>query len=225
MKNNRKSQSTIVADLEKEMTEPEKEYYEELAEEIGEAAIKGGKLPAVLTRDEVFILLEAPPEKKKRDRLIIRLLYATGIRVAELCDLKFCDIFYPEDTIFIRSGKGDKDRYVCADKRTFEMLKKWQGEKPLENNVIDIEVRQVRRVVDKYGEETEIAQKYEAMGRSFSPHSFRHSFATHCYENGMDLFSLKGLLGHKYLETTELYCECSMEQKKSKYKESHELAR
>jgi len=61
------------------------------------------------------------------------------------------------------------------------------------------------------------------MGRSFSPHSFRHAFATHCAENGMDLFTLKKLMWHAFLETTELYMAMSMEKARKEYEGSHEL--
>ena len=61
------------------------------------------------------------------------------------------------------------------------------------------------------------------MGRSFSPHSFRHAFATHCSENGMDLFTLKKLMGHTFLETTELYVATNMEKARKEYKKAHEL--
>ncbi|MHC9539346.1 MAG: tyrosine-type recombinase/integrase [Vulcanimicrobiota bacterium] len=132
-------------------------------------------------------------------------------------------MFYSERTIFIRSGKEDKDRYVCADPKTFEMLKIWQGDKGPDALIFEISDRQVQRIVDKYGEMTGISQKYEAMGRSFSPHSFRHAFATHCAENGMDLFTLKKLMGHAFLETTELYVATSMEKAKREYEGSHEL--
>ena len=198
------------------------EYYAELVSELGdEEALKGGKLPAVPTREEVRQILEVA--EPGRDAMILRLFYATGIRLAELTARQFCDIFYSERTIFIRSGKEDKDRYVCADPKTFEMLRAWQGDQGPDVLIFDVSDRQVQRIVDKYGEMTGISQKYEAMGRSFSPHSFRHAFATHCAENGMDLFTLKKLMGHAFLETTELYVATSMEKARKEYEGSHEL--
>jgi len=70
---------------------------------------------------------------------------------------------------------------------------------------------------------TGISKRYEAMRRSFSQHSFRHAFTTHCAENGMDLFTPKKLMGHAFLETTELYVATSMEKAKREYEGSHEL--
>ena len=94
-------------------------------------------------------------------------------------------------TIFIREGKGGKDRYVCADPETFEMLKAWQeeGNKSPYDSVPGVKVRQIRRIVEKAGDMTGVSQKYDAMDRVFSAHSFRHAFATHLYENGMSILN------------------------------------
>lgn len=193
----------------------------ELVNELGEEAIKGKKIPAVPTRKEVFRLIRAAPPV--RDRLIIRLLYASGLRVGELVALKKADVRPSERTLFVRSGKGDKDRYVCIDPRTMRMLGHWMTVSPEAEMVLDIEERQVARVVKKYGQKLGLVQKYEQMGRSFSPHSLRHSMATHCYENGMDLFTLRKLLGHEFLSTTEMYIETAMKRRRRVYRRTHEL--
>ncbi|VUT25401.1 MAG: putative tyrosine recombinase XerC-like protein [Candidatus Methanolliviera sp. GoM_asphalt] len=209
---------------------PREEIAAELRDELGPKAEEKHKLPAILTREECKKLLNAFKKGKKapRNRLIIRLLYATGIRIEELANLKFCDIFYDNQTIFIREGKGKKDRYVCADLKTFELLKKWQEagqeDKPLEDSVPGIKIRQIRRIVEKAGDITGISQKYDAMNRIYSAHSFRHAFATHLFENGMSLFAIKKLLGHEFLETTEIYINCTIEQARKEYKETNPLS-
>ena len=147
----------------------------------------------------------------------MRLLYTTGMRIGELDNLKFCDVNYDDQRIFIRAGKGDKDRYVLTDKRTLEELKEWQGDKQVSERVVGIRIRQLRRVVERAGAITGIAAKYEAMGRTYSPHCFRHAFATHLYEQGTSLFVIKKLLGHEYLTTTEIYVTCSMETMRKEY--------
>ena len=165
-------------------------------------------LPAILSRKECNDLLNAYPEttkKNKRNRLVIRLLYSTGIRIAELSNLKYCDLNFDDNTIFIRSGKGDKDRYVCCDVETMKILKEKLKNFQLSDNIFKVSIRQLRRIVEKAGTITGISEKYEAMNRVFSAHSLRHAFATHCYENGMRIFTLKKLLGHQYLGTTEIY--------------------
>ena len=158
--------------------------------------------------------------------MILRLLYSTGMRVQELANLKFCDIFYDNQTIFIREGKGGKDRYVCADQKTFELLREWQQEddKSLEDSVPGIKVRQIKRIVEKAGEITGISQKYDAMNRVYSAHSFRHAFATHLYENGMSIFAIKKLLGHEFLTTTEIYINCTIKQARKEYEEANPLS-
>ena len=155
-----------------------------------------------------------------RNNLISRILYATGIRGEELENLKVCDLNYDQGTVFIRAGKGDKDRYVCCDEETFRLIRKWceEQKKGIADPVIGLTVRQIRRVVEEAGRITGIAKKYEAMGRVFSSHSLRHAFATHCYENGIRTLSLKKLMGHEFLATTEVYLYTSMRYEVEEFK-------
>lgn len=165
-------------------------------------------LPAVLTRKECAQLIAFYPwgnQDEKRNHLAIRVLYATGVRIAELAALKYCDLDYENRVVFVRSGKGNKDRYCVMDQDTADKLKEYQGSAASSDSVFSLSDRQLRRIIEKAGTETGIAAKYEAMGRIFSPHSFRHAFATHCFENGIRIFSLKKLLGHEFIGTTEIY--------------------
>lgn len=183
------------------------------------------KLPATLSREECQSLMSAYKEGKLafRNNLIIRVLYATGLRAEEIENLKFCDIFYDNKTIFVRAGKGDKDRYCGIDKTTLELLKKWQEGKELSESVFGLSLRQIRRVVEGAGEMTGISQKYEAMGRVFSTHSLRHSFATHCYENGMRLPTLQRFMGHEYILTTMVYLYTAQRYDVAEYERCHPL--
>ncbi|CAM9319903.1 unnamed protein product, partial [Phaeothamnion confervicola] len=184
-------------------------------------------LPATPTREEIRQLLEAPSLTDRtgpRDRLILRTLYATGIRLAELCALKFADINYEGQSLFIRDGKGAKDRYVLADVQTMAMLKQWQGDQGPEAVVFDLSDRQIERLVTQYGTQTGLTQKYAAMDRGLSPHSFRHAYATHFYENGVDLFTLKRLMGHAYLDVTENYIEVAVHRSLEQYEQHHQLS-
>ena len=186
---------------------------------------RGMKLPAILSREECFQLMSAYNKGKFafRNNLISRLLYSTGMRVEELENLKLADISYDAATIFVRSGKGEKDRYVCVDEGTLELLREWQKGKDLADLVIGLSLRQIRRVVERAGEMTGISVKYEAMGRVFSTHSFRHAFATHSYENGMRTLTLKKLLGHEYLGTTQIYIYTAMKYDVEEYKRTSPL--
>ncbi|MBI2264684.1 MAG: tyrosine-type recombinase/integrase [Armatimonadetes bacterium] len=86
-------------------------------------------------------------------------------------------------------------------------MKRWQEEAAgkLEDSVFGLTLRQLRRIVERAADIVGIPQRYKAMERIFSPHSLRHAFATHSYENGMRVLTLKKLLGHEFLGTTEIY--------------------
>jgi site-specific recombinase XerD len=197
------------------------ELRDELGDISGEAAVK--QLPAVPTKEEVFALLRAPQDE--RDHLVIRLFYATGVRNAELAHVRVADCSPEECRIFIRLGKEGKDRYVVADAHTFELLAKHLAGKTPDARVFDLEPRELERIVHRYADEIGLIAKYDAMQRSFSPDSLRHAFATHLYDNGMDLFTLKKLMGHQYLDTTEIYVQTSMRKTTEEYKRTHPLGK
>ncbi len=189
--------------------------------------VKGRKLPATLSRGECVALMTAHKEGVHRlafrNNLIVRMLYATGMRVEELQNLKFCDVNYDSYTVFVRAGKGDKDRYVCIEGGTLEMVRKWQEGKGLSESVFGLTVRQLRRVVEKAGDLTGISEKYDAMGRVFSCHSLRHAYATHCFENGMRVITLQRLMGHEYMGTTKIYLYTAKKYDVLEYFRTHPL--
>lgn len=184
------------------------------------------RLPVTLPRGECHQIMNAYTKGKwaSRNNLISRLMYATGIRLAEEAGLNVADINFEDQTGFVRMGKEGKDRYVCIDPETLEMLKTWIGDKPPTSSLFDLSDRQIARIIEEAGEITGVAQKYEGMKRRFSPHSLRHSFSTHCYENGMKLFILKKLLGHEYLGTTLQYVDTAMALEREEYKKTGPLA-
>jgi len=200
----------------------DREWLDELQEEVElEELVKGVRLPAVPSRAEMRTLLGCP--ESLRDRLIFRVSYVTGIRVSELLALVFGDLDYDDHKFFIRSGKQDIDRVSLGDAKTFRLLREWQGDKPLAQRVFPLSVTRVQELVKIYGEKTGLLQKYAAMGRYLSPHCFRHAFATHCYARGMDLITLKNLLGHEFLQTTEVYVQAGMEIFRPRYLACHPL--
>jgi integrase/recombinase XerD len=194
----------------------------ELQDELGVLSLElvGKRLPAVPSAREVRTLLDCAKDAP-RDYLILRLLYFTGMRVGELANVRFADVSHDEGTIFVRAGKGDKDRYVCVDAKTLRLVRQAQGSRPLDEIVVEVQERQINRVVDEYGRCAGLVQKYEAMLRSFSPHSLRHAFATHRYDSGMDLAVLQKLLGHRYIGTTLIYVETSMRQVRKQYRQTN----
>jgi integrase/recombinase XerD len=148
--------------------------------------------------------------KSERNQLIIRVFYATGIRLEEMSNLLVADIRWDEKVLFVRKGKGAKDRSVCLDAKTMALLKEYTHKMALHKKLFGIGKRQIERIVTECGNMLGLVERYRAMGRRFSPHAFRHSMATHAFERGMDLFTLKKMLGHDYLDTTEIYVHVSM---------------
>jgi integrase len=135
---------------------------------FGKEGKKRGKrvrrLPATLLREECRQLMTAHTRGKwaSRNNLIIRVMYATGIRLAEEENLNVADIRFGDQTMFVRVGKEKKDRYVCVDPETLSMLKTWiesQGKK-LEDSLFDLSDRQIARIIEEAGEITGLAQKY-----------------------------------------------------------------
>jgi integrase/recombinase XerD len=195
----------------------------EMADEFLDPDWTGSRLPAVPSREEIRMLLAAP--KEELDGLLLRLLYSTGMRVGEAAALKWCDLTAEAYTLFIRDGKGDKDRVLCADDETVERLQAWRKKAPLSARVFGLSVSRIQAVVAKYIKSTGLDEKYDAMERRFSPHTLRHAYATHCYENGMKLFTLQILLGHVFVETTRLYVHVGIRAAVEEYQRTHELAR
>lgn len=198
------------------------EWNDELDDEVLFSKKSQKRLPAVLTRAEVNELLAAS-EKKLRDHLVIRTLYATGCRRSELESIKLADLYLDECKVFIRNGKGDKDRYVFIDPKTAELLKDFVYGRALEDPIFDIEDKQINRVVRKWGKKVGINQRYEAMDRHFAAHALRHTFATHLFESGLDVFILRDLLGHRYLGTTRGYVAIGIGRFAHDYRSHHPL--
>ncbi len=106
-----------------------------------------------------------------------------------------------------------------------ELVAKWRGRSKLSASVVGLQPRQIHHLMREYGLQLGLAQKYDAMLRSFSPHSLRHAFATHRYDAGMDLAILQKLLGHRYLTTTMIYVETSMRHAAKSYRKSDPMGR
>lgn len=169
---------------------------------------KDKRLPEVLSKEEVRALIDAAETTKSR--LMISLLYSSGLRVSELVKLRPQDIRFEERIGWVRSGKGNKDRmFIVSDALVQEMreyLKKRENaylfskDKPLTT-------RNVQKIVKKLRTKTQISKK-------ITPHTLRHSFATHLLENGTDIRKIQVLLGHASLNTTQLYAHVSSDELK-----------
>ncbi|MFH1650292.1 MAG: site-specific tyrosine recombinase/integron integrase [Candidatus Woesearchaeota archaeon] len=161
-------------------------------------------LPTVLTQEETGRLLEAA--KNQKSKLLLELLYASGIRVSELVNLKADDIDLNQGVIKVRSGKGQKDRITILSKglvtKVRDHVAKNQskylfGEKPMSS-------RNVQEIIKRAAASAGIRKKV-------TPHTLRHSFATHLLESGTDVRIIQELLGHANLSTTQIYTHVSTE--------------
>lgn len=194
---------------------------------------KDKKLPLFLELEEVEKLLEAPAgtsNSDKRDRAILETLYGSGIRVSELMGLNCDDIDFFSGLIKVK-GKGKKERIVPIGSKAVSALqgylkirsvftkKNKTGEKAffLNKNGTRLTDRSVRRVMEKHA-------KNIALNKDISPHTLRHSFATHLLDRGADLRSVQELLGHVNLSTTQIYTHVSTKKLKEAYEEAHPRA-
>ncbi len=174
----------------------------------------GQKLPEFLTIEEIDELMEAVDLSKNeglRNRAILETLYSCGLRVSELINLRFSDLFFEEG--FIRViGKGNKERLVPASPSVQEEIAIYKKEtrnhqtiKPGNENIVFLNRRgaKLTRVMIF----TIIKDLANAIGlkKTISPHTFRHSFATHLIEGGANLRAIQEMLGHESITTTEIY--------------------
>ena len=183
--------------------------------------LKEGKAkPADLSRPDMDVLFAAA--KDDRERLLSRLFYGSAVRVASAADLRYLDIFYDERRLFLRAAKGDIDLYVLMDQGTADMLRMYQDKEPVTDSVFELGTRQINRLITDMGVRSGLQAKAEPLGRSVSPHCFRHAFATHCYEAGMELAHIQKLLGHSSLATTNDYVFQHFERHQAVYRASVE---
>mgnify|MGYP005632099489 CR=1 FL=1 len=171
------------------------------------------RLPTALTKEEVEKLLKAA--ENERDKIIVRALYSTGVRVSELCNLKWDDINLDSGEVRVR-GKGNKERIVLMDAETLNLLKEYKEKHPSKEKVFPISPRTVQRIVKKVAEKAGIRKKC-------TPHALRHSLATHLLEKGVDIRIIQELLGHSSLSTTQIYTHVSRTLLKQEYSKLFEL--
>ena len=175
--------------------------------------------PADLSLADVGVLFGAA--RDDREILLSRLFYASGMRVSSAAALCYLDIFYGERRLFLRSAKGDVDLYVLIDQGTAEMLRMYQDKEPISVSVFDhLSTRQMNRLISDMGERSGLQAIVEPLGRSISPHCFRHAFATHCYEAGMEIYDVQKLLGHADLATSNDYISQHFERHRAVYRTS-----
>ena len=186
---------------------------------------KEKKLPQYLNYNEmieIFDVIDTSTLLGLRNRLIMELLYATGVRVSELVNIKIKDINNSERSIIV-TGKGDKSRIVFFNEITKKCLNKFIKESSdvrksdyliINNRGYGITTRGIRLILNKVIKETSII-------KNVHPHILRHTFATHLLNNGCDLLTVQELLGHASISTTGIYTHVSKEHIKDVYYHTH----
>lgn len=189
-------------------------YLESDPAELLESPKIGKHLPTVLTLEEVDAVIAAIDLSQPhghRDRAMIEMLYSCGLRVSELCSLKMSDLYLEEGFLRV-TGKGNKQRLVPISPRAIKELELWFAErrmltpKPGEEDYVFIS-HQRRKHLSRITVFHNI-KEYCAMAgitKTISPHTFRHTFATHLLEGGANLRAIQAMLGHESISTTEIY--------------------
>ncbi len=191
------------------------------------------RLPAVLTADDAQRLMEAPGKKRSedrdtqlRDRAVLETLYSTGIRASELTGMNREDIYRHDQLIRVR-GKGRKERVVAVGRKALEAIDAYLDGKSgsVEPKAVftgpsgkRLTARTVQRILENYRKQLGLQQKA-------SPHTLRHSFATHMLESGADLRAIQELLGHASLSTTQRYTHLNLDSLMETYDKAHPRAK
>lgn len=187
-------------------------------------------LPSVLTFEEIDKILSIPDANNKlglRDKSILEMLYACGLRVSELTGLKISNLFFDEEIIRV-FGKGSKERlvpvgssaiswtreYLIKSRPLLEKKSKSEGIVYLNNRGTKLSRMGVWKIVDRYTKEAGIE-------RDVHPHTFRHSFATHLLEGGADLRAVQEMLGHADISTTQIYTHIDRDYIKQVHRDFH----
>tara|TARA_B100001059_G_scaffold59087_1_gene54438 strand:+ start:1519 stop:2406 length:888 start_codon:yes stop_codon:yes gene_type:complete len=186
-------------------------------------------LPKSLSEDEVEGLLKAPDIKTDvgmRDRSMLELLYACGLRVSELVGIQLTEVILSDGVIRV-TGKGSKTRLVPMGEEAVDWIKKYLAES--RQNILNKQTSKFLFVTNRGGEMTRQAfwyliKKYALMAnidKPMSPHILRHAFATHLINHGADLRVVQMLLGHSDISTTQIYTHVARERLKKLHQEHH----
>jgi integrase/recombinase XerC len=190
------------------------------------------RLPSVLTADDAQRLMEAPGSRKNqdrdtmlRDRAVLETLYSTGIRASELTGMNREDLDRHDSLVRIR-GKGRKERIVPIGPRALFAIDTYLESLSLSTDTGAVflgpsgnrlTARTVQRILENHGKQLGLRQKA-------SPHTLRHSFATHLLESGADLRAIQELLGHASLSTTQRYTHVNLDSLMEVYDKAHPRA-
>ena len=162
------------------------------------------KLPVILSKEEIVQLITAT--NHINHRLIIQIGYSAGLRVSEIINLKWEDIDFNRNLVHIKKAKGKKDRIVMLSQKVKESLQALSQNKSGYVFITNRGGKYTQRTIQKIMENASIKA---GIKKSISPHTLRHSFATHLLENGTDIRYIRDLLGHSDIRTTLIYTKVS----------------
>lgn len=189
-------------------------YLEQDPTELLESPKIGKHLPEVLSVEEIDAIegiIDVSTPEGQRDRAAIEMLYSCGLRVSELCNLLLSDLFLDEGFLRV-TGKGNKQRLVPISERAIRELKSWFAFrnsiniKPGEEDYVFISAvrkKHLSRITVFHN--IKVYAEQAGIQKTISPHTFRHSFATHLLEGGANLRAIQTMLGHESISTTEIY--------------------
>ncbi|MEI6731881.1 MAG: site-specific tyrosine recombinase/integron integrase [archaeon] len=167
---------------------------------------KESRLPEVLTKDEVRKLIDATDNNKSK--LIVSMLYSTGLRVSEIVNLKTDSLNMQEKTGWVRRGKGGKDRIFAISEGLATDLSQYLQDKNhtyIFSKDKPLTTRNIQKII-------KFTAKRAGINKKVTPHTLRHSFATHLLEQGTDIRIIQSMLGHSSLSTTQVYTHVSNDQ-------------
>lgn len=189
-------------------------YLEQDPTELLESPKIGKHLPEVLSVEEIDAIegvIDVSTPEGQRDRAAIEMLYSCGLRVSELCNLLLSDLYLDEGFLRV-TGKGNKQRLVPISERAIRELKSWFAFrnsiniKPGEEDYVFISAvrkKHLSRITVFHN--IKVYAEQAGIQKTISPHTFRHSFATHLLEGGANLRAIQTMLGHESISTTEIY--------------------
>ncbi|MBI3928254.1 MAG: tyrosine recombinase XerC [Armatimonadetes bacterium] len=194
------------------------------------SAKDGRLLPRVLSENEVSQLLQIASERIEdsssrefalRDRAILEIFYATGVRLAELAKMNLADLDLEKLSVRV-TGKGNKQRFVFLNRTAAQALRDYLAARP-KGKCDAVFLNRFRNRLSRRAVELMFNRVLQEAGieKSASPHTLRHSFATHMLEGGSDLVTIKELLGHSNLSTTQVYTNISRQRMRDVYDSSH----
>lgn len=205
------------------------DYLESDPTELLESPQTGFKLPEVMTVEEIDLLIgsiDRGTKEGQRNRAILETLYSCGLRVSELCNLKLSELYFEEGFIKVE-GKGSKQRLVPISPRAIKEIRLYFTDRNLMKIKPGFEdfvfISNFRKNISRIMVFHIIKELAERIGlkKKISPHTFRHSFATHLLEGGANLRAIQCMLGHESIGTTEIYTHIDRNMLRSEIIEHH----